>query len=242
MRRLQLGIIYLTLLFAIGFNASSGSAQIPSFGGGGGPGVLGGLLGGGTATAQASPSQLSNDLGGLSQKFAASFQAMLTAEAITANALGLKEQSETLEKTAAYYAKGNVDYDQVGTDISTTSATQEQINAKMASATTLDAAAKAKLGTAGPYYATGTVNAAGLPSEYAAWTNRAQASVTGIRSNPISAASNLGLITQVPKVVQLTSQLPSLIQKWSGLTHTFLTFSRKQNVNTGDLASKVGTL
>lgn len=220
---------------------SSASAQLPSFGGGGG-GPLGGLTGGSSSSQTASPQQLSSDLGGLSQKFAAAFSAMLKAESITADALGLKVQSEALEKTAAYYGSGSVDYGQVGTDVQTSQDAQAAIDNKMASAATVDAAAKAKLASAAPYYVTGTVNGALLPPEYAAWTNRAQASVNSMKANPVSAASNAGLIAQVPKVAQLTSQLPSLLQKWAGVTHTYLTFSQKHNVNTGDLASKIGSL
>jgi hypothetical protein len=222
--------------------APSAPAQLPSFGSGGG-GLLGGLTGGSSTSPQASsPQQLSSDLGGLSQKFAAAFSAMLKAESITADAVGLKVQSEELEKTAGYYGSGSVDYGQVDTDIQTSQDAQTAIENKLASAATVDAASKAKLASAAPYYTTGTINGALLPTEYVAWTNRAQASVSSMKANPVSAVSNAGLIAQVPKVAQLTSQLPSLMQKWAGVTHTYLTFSQKHNVNTGDLASKIGSL
>ena len=167
---------------------------------------------------------------------------MLMAESFTAKAMGLKADSEQLEKIADYYGKGNVDYTQVPRDVDVSDRAQSAIDANMAEAKTVDAAAKAQLATAVPYYATGTVNAVALPGEYAAWTNRAQAGVANLKSNPVAAASNAGLINQVPKVAQLTTQLPGLVQKWTTVTKNFLTFSKKHDVNTGDLAAKVGTL
>jgi hypothetical protein len=205
--------------------------------------AAGGLLGSSPASTQVSPADLSAGLGGLSGSFSASFQNMLMAEALSAKAFGLKSDAEQLEKTAAYYAKGNIeDYGQVERDVVISDQTQVKINDKMAHAKTIDAASKAQLSAAAPYYAAGTAHAATLPGQYAAWTARAQANIGSIKSNPVTLVSSAGLITQVPKVVQLSTQLPDLVQKWFSVTKGFVAFTQKEKVDTGDLASKVGNL
>jgi hypothetical protein len=201
-------------------------------------GSLGGPAAGGAQTA--SPADLSASLGGLSITFASSFQNMLLAESLSAKAFGLKAEAEQLEKTAAYYGKGNIeDYDQVGRDVTVSADTQAKIDQKMAAATTTDAAAKKQLSAAAPYYALGTAHAAALPGQYAAWVARAQASM---KSNPVALASNSGLVAQVPKVAQLSTRLPDLTTKWISVTKGFVTFTHKQKIDTGDLSSKVGEL
>ncbi|MEI9987028.1 MAG: hypothetical protein WDN69_30030 [Aliidongia sp.] len=203
--------------------------------------AVGSLAGPGAGGAPAaSPADLSTSLGGLSTTFAASFQNMLLAESLSAKAFGLKAESEQLEKTAAYYGKGNIeDYDQVGRDVTVAADTQAKIDQKMAAATTTDAAAKKQLSAAAPYYAVGTAHAATLPGQYAAWVARAQATM---KSNPVALASNSGLVTQVPKVAQLSTRLPDLTAKWISVTKGFVTFTHKQKIDTGDLSSKVGEL
>jgi len=199
--------------------------------------ITSGLPGGAPA---ASPADLSTGLSGLSTSFAASFQNMLVAESHSAKAFGLKAEAEQLEKTAGYYSKGNVeDYDQVERDVTISADTQAKIDQKMASAKTTDAAAKAQLSAAAPYYALGTAHAAMLPGQYAAWVNRAQAS---LKNNPVSLASNSGLVAQVPKVAQLSARLPDLTAKWISVTKGFVTFTQKQKIDTGDLSAKVGEL
>jgi hypothetical protein len=204
-------------------------------------GSVGGLLGGaGSGAGTTSPAELSSGLAGLSTSFALSFQNMLKAEALSARAFGLKADADDLEHKADYYAKGSVeDYDQVERDVKVSSDAQAKIDEKMAQSKALDASAKAQLSQAAPYYAVGTVHAVALPGQYAAWVSRAQASVGSIRSNPVSMASNAGLVTQVPKVAQLTAQLPDLTQKWLSVTRGFLSFTHKQKIDTGDLSSKV---
>jgi hypothetical protein len=203
-------------------------------------GVLGGLgvpaVGG---AAPVSAADLSSGLGGLSATFAGSLQNMLTAEALSAKAFGLKADAEQLEKLAAYYGKGNVeDYDQVKRDISVSADTQAKIDEKMAHAQTLDADSKKQLSAAAPYYALGTAHAAQLPGQYAAWVGRAQTAM----KNPAALVTNPGLVAQVPKVVQLSAGLPDLTGKWITVTKGFVTFTQKQKIDTGDLSAKVGSL
>jgi hypothetical protein len=209
------------------------TAGIPGLGQGGGAG----------SGTQASPAELSADLAALSKTFAASFQAMLQAESRVAEAFGLKEQKEKLEQEAAYYAKGNIeDYQKVEASIIVADKAQAAIDSKLAAVKTLDANAKAKLLSAVPYYATGTVTAATLPPQYAAWVQKAQNAVTSVKANPVLLASSAGFISDVPKVAQVSSQLPNLVQKWIGVTKGFVTFAQKQHIDTGDLAVKIGTL
>jgi hypothetical protein len=204
----------------------------------GAAGALGAPSAGGAQAA--SPADLASGLGGLSATFANSFQNMLMAEALSAKAFGLKAESEQLEKTAAYYAKGNVeDYDQVQRDVTISADTQAKIDEKMAGAKSVDAAAKKQLSAAAPYYALGTAHAVALPGQYAAWVNRAQAT---IKSNPVALVSNSGLANQLPKVAQLSAKLPDLTGKWISVTKGFVTFTQKQKIETGDLSSKVGAL
>jgi hypothetical protein len=198
---------------------------------------LGAPAAGGAAPASAA--DLSSSLGGLSATFASSFQNMLTAEALSAKAFGLKAESEQLEKTAAYYGKGNVeDVDQLQRDIAISADTQAKIDDKMANAKTVDSEAKKQLSAAAPYYALGTAHAVALPGQYAAWVGRAQATM----KNPVALASNSGLVAQVPKIVQLSARLPDLTGKWISVTKGFVTFTQKQKIDTGDLSAKVGSL
>lgn len=203
------------------------------------------LLGGNAAGTQpaASPADLSSGLAGISRSFASSFQNMLIAESLSAKAFGLKADAEKLEQTANYYSKGNVDdYSQVERDVQVSSDAQAKIDAKMAESKTIDASSKAQLSQAAPYYALGTAHAAALPGQYAGWVSRAQGSVNSMKANPASMASNAGLVGQVPKVAQLSAQLPDLTVKWVNVTKGFLTFTQKQKIDTGDLSSKVGNL
>jgi hypothetical protein len=186
---------------------------------------------------------LSADLTGISKTFANSFHAMLQAESISAEAVGLKDNADALEKEADFYSKGNVDdYSQVDRSIEVSTQAQQEISKKMAENTALDADAKAKLATAVPFYAAGTLNAATLPGKYAAWVKKAQASVSAIKGNPAALATSGGFVADVPKVADVSTQLPGLVSKWGSLTKTFVTFSQKQHVDTGDLSSKIGKI
>ncbi|MGB9153881.1 MAG: hypothetical protein WCD70_12450 [Alphaproteobacteria bacterium] len=201
---------------------------------------------GGTAPSgsgqQDQSANLSADLTGISKTFANSFHAMCMAESVSAEALGLKDQADAAEKLADDYSKGNINsWDQVARDMQTSDDTEKAISEKMAQNTALDADAKAKLAKAVPFYVAGTLNAATLPGKYAAWVKKAQAGVGAIKSNPMSLASN-GWVTDVPNIANVTTQLPDLVSQWGSVTKKFVAFAHTQNVDTGDLSSKIGKL
>lgn len=217
--------------------ATPAAAQFGKLGG-----ALGSALGGGSDAAT-SPDQAKKELGALGVEFAAAFGAMLQAESFTAKALGLKEEADKLDATAAYYSKGNVDdYGQLSRDIDVSEDARAKIDEKMRDAREVDAQAKEHLTAAVPHYASGMLHSAALPGKYTEWVNRAQATVNGASRNPLAAVSMVGLVQQVPQVLTVSTKLPTLIQKWGMLTKTFVTFSEKQKVNTGDLSAKIGTL
>lgn len=224
----------LTLIVLSGLAAVLSAPALGQFGG------LGALIPGSQpAPDVVSPEDLETNLTALDVRFALSMQEMLTAQSFTLAALGDKARADQLSSEAKSL-EGVNDLDTVSRSVSVSEDASKEIDAKMNSSQTLDAQAKATLAMAVPHYGVGMFQAAHLPHDYQEWIGRAKETVNGMKNNPLNAIGRGGrLAGQVPDVVQVTASLPDLISTWSGTTNNFLKYARGNQVDTGDLASKI---
>ena len=186
-------------------------------------------------TNSAETANLGQDLTGLNGRFASSMREMLMAQALTLLALGDQAKGDQLT-TEAKSLQGVNDINVVARSITVSESASTEINQKMKASTKLSRASKGDLASAVPYYLAGSVQAAGLPNAYQSWIARARSSATGGGAIGMLSGGGLG---NLGSVVTVTSKLPSLISTWGTTTHNFVRFAQGNQVNTGDLASKI---
>lgn len=224
----------LTLVLFAAVASVLGAPAVGQFGG------LGGLIPGSQPSPDVvSPDDLETNLTALDVRFALSMREMLTAQSFTLAALGDKARADQLSSEAKSL-EGVNDIDTVSRSVSVSEDASREIDAKMSSSQTMDAQSKATLAMAVPHYGIGMVQAAHLPHDYQDWITHAKETVNGMRNNPLNAIGRgARLAGQVPDVVQVTTSLPDLISTWSGTTGNFIKYAHGNQVDTGDLASKI---
>lgn len=207
----------------------------PSFAGFGN--LASGLTGNKTASGP-SAKDLTKSLKKLNNDFDHAWKEMITAEAETMAALD--DQADADKLTAAANAlEGKTDTDSLQKKIEISQDATKTVDAKLASSAKLNDAAKKKLTEAVIHYGFGIVAMVRLPASYQEWVKNAQSSVTG-NKDPMSAiGGGLSLAQEIPAVVKISASLPDLLSAWGSTTHKFITFAKGNDVDTGDLASKI---
>ena len=146
---------------------------------------VGGMLNNNNSPSVGPPTEeLERNLSSLDVRFAGAMREMLTAQSITADALGDKASADKLATEAAAL-EGKTDINTVERSISISEEAAKTNQEKMAAAGALNQQAKAELATAAGHYARGMVQAAGLPREYQNWLNGAKAKANSIKANPL---------------------------------------------------------
>lgn len=200
------------------------------------------LLGGGTKSesqvATVSADELNQQLTALNARFTKSLVAMLSAQALTYRALGNKEDADDLQKEADALAGENTLNDVMRAMERSENASAELVEIERKKEIQ-DAEAKKHIVNAVPFYAVGMANTAKLPGEYQTWAKNAEATVSGMKSNPLSAMSAGGLAGDLADVLEVTSKLPGLISIWSTTTSNFIDLAKTNKVDTKGLANKI---
>jgi hypothetical protein len=203
-------------------------------------GALGGMMGGSNSSAPTTMSSddLGNNLSSLNLRFAKAMQEMLRAQGYTIAALGDKAEADRLSSQADSL-EGKDDINTVSRSISMSEDCSKEIDSKAGSSGALDAQSKALLASAVPHYALGMVQAAQLPVEYQRWVGNAQATVNGMRSNPMNIIGGGRLAGKLKDVIEVTAHLPDLISTWSSTTSNFAKFAQGNKVDTSGLSGKI---
>lgn len=163
---------------------------------------------------------------------------MITAEADTM--IALNDQADADKLTAAADSlEGKTDTDSLQKKIEISQNATKTIDAKLSSSSKLNDKAKAELIKAVPHYLVGMVAMATLPADYQKWVKDAQSNVSGNKDAMSAIGGGLSLAKQVPEVVKLSSSLPGLLSAWGSTTHKFISYAKGNDVDTGDLASKI---
>jgi len=206
-----------------------------------GLGDVTGAVGGGTSGGAAvDVGALVTQGKGLMGKFNSAFSNMTAAEGHTAQALGLKTDSEKLLALSQAYAAGNVsDSDQIARDVATTEGASKAIQDKLAEGGKVDAASKKSLLTAVPFYGKGIVEGAGLPTEFSNYAKSAQSGISSLKTNPLDAAK---LTDGVSTPISVATKLPDLVSTFGQTSKNFVAFSQSNNVDVKGVADKLGGL
>jgi len=194
-----------------------------------------GVGGGSDVASVMSFDDLDGQLGSLNSTFISALRSMLTAQAITMSALGLKDQAAALTSEAKSL-EGKNDLNMVKRSITLSQDASKELDTKLAQSQVADANAKVELAKAVPHYGDGMVNTVQLPGEYANWATNAMESANALKSNPKKAGE---YVTKVNEVKEVTKGLPTLFGAWETTTGNFIKFCKQNEIDTGDLASKI---
>ena len=177
---------------------------------------------------------------GLMGKFNSAFSNMTAAEGHTAQALGLKDESEKLLALSEAYKAGNVvDNDQIARDVSISEDASKAIQDKLAAGGKVDAASKKSLLTAVPFYGKGIVETAGLPTEFSNYAKSALNGISSLKTNPLDAAK---LAYGVSTPISVATKLPDLVTTFGQTSKNFVSFSQSNSVAVKGVADKLGGL
>lgn len=201
------------------------------------------ILGGGTKTetqvATVSAEDLTKQLSALNLRLLKSSTEMTTAYEHTLRALGHKDEADKVAAEVRSW-QGKNDLNTVERATSYSAEVFAIKSEDLQKQEVLDAEAKQSIVKAVPHYARGIANAAKLPGEYQAWAKNAEATVSSMKSNPLSAmSSGGGLASDLADVLEVTSNLPGLISTWSETTGNFIDLAKSNKVDTKGLASKI---
>lgn len=200
--------------------------------------VLGGTSGLADPSKVMSFDELDSQLSSLSTTFISALRSMLTAQAITMSAIGMKDKSAALTSEAKSL-EGKNDLNTVKRSITVSQEASKEIDDKLTQSTVVDTNAKMELTKAIPHYTQGIQSSVLLPSEYSNWGTNATSSVNALKNNPVMALQAGRYIGKVNEVLGVTGELPSLISSWKTTTSNFINFSKQNKIDTGDLASKI---
>jgi hypothetical protein len=173
-------------------------------------------------------------------RFKQSMSNMLTAQSLTLEAGGLKEDAQKASAAAANYGQGSViTKDQLARDTKVSDNASKAINDLMKKNGTLSAAGQEKLLTAVPHYAKGMYEGTKLPKSFQSWTDSAKGGLSSLKTDPMNASKLSGGIDDV---VTVATNLPALLGTWTTTSKAFLSYAKSNKVDTKDLSSKMGDL
>lgn len=173
-------------------------------------------------------------------RFNQSMSNMLTAQALTLEAGGLKKEAELALATAANYKDGAVQSkDQLERDTKITADGSKAIDGLMKKNAVISADGQKKLLTAVPHYAKGMYEGTQLPKSFQSWTESAKNGLSGLTTDPMNASKLTGGIGDVATVA---TNLPALVSTWTTTSKAFITYAKSNKVDVKDLSSKMGDL
>lgn len=173
-------------------------------------------------------------------RFNQSMSNMLTAQALTLEAGGLKKDAELASATAANYKVGSVhSEDQLARDTKFSADAAKAIEGLMKKNTVLSADGQKKLLSAVPHYAKGVYEGTKLPKGFQAWTDSAKNGLNGLTADPLNASK---LTSGLGDVATVATNLPALVSTWTTTSKAFMTYAQSNKVDTKDLSSKMGDL
>ncbi len=197
-----------------------------------------------SATAQggeaAGAENLAQQQDALMQRFNASMNNMLTAQAKTLEATGQTDIASRTLAAAANYAEGaKLDGASLAADTELTSNNQALIQSLLSQSGTLSSANRSTLAAAVPYYQNGLQEGSALSGAFQSWLSNAKGSAGSLLSNPLAAGELTNSITQASTVA---SKLPNLINAWSGTSQSFLNLANANQVDAGQIQSILAAL
>ena len=184
-----------------------------------------------------SPEDLQAGYSDLQTNFIDVFVNLLTAQSITAAALGSQEDADRYAAQATELGSGECTANCMDTTIAVSEEAMEKSNSLLSNADQLDEESSNILRSAVPYYLAGTASGVRLPGSFASWADQASSAVNAISSNPISAANNASLISDIPTVAQIAVAMPDVISTWLDATGNFANFANRNGIETADLES-----
>ena len=176
----------------------------------------------------------------LMQRFNASMNNMLMAQAKTLEATGQTDIASRTLAAAANYAQGaNTDTASIAADTELTSSNQALIQSLLAQGGTLSGANRSTLAEAIPFYQNGLKEGSLLSGAFQSWLASAKGSAGSLLSNPMAAGE---LTRSIGEASSVARNLPSLINAWSGPSQSFLSLANANQVDAGQLQSILAAL
>jgi hypothetical protein len=173
-------------------------------------------------------------------RFKQSMNNMLTAQALTLQAGGLKEEAQKASAAATNYGQGSViSKDQLARDSKVSENASKAINDLMKKNGSLSAGGQEKLVSAVPHYAKGMYEGTQLPKSFQSWADSAKGGLSSLKTDPMNASKLTGSIDDVTTV---TTNLPALLSTWTTTSKAFLNYAKSNKVDTRDLSNKMGDL
>ncbi len=202
---------------------------------------LKGLLGnkGGDVANLLSSKDLKAGYNEITYNFVDASKNMLTAHAITLEALGHKEKAAEYALIAEGLSAGDCKSSCVKKTLIVSKEANAEALRAMETSEEIDEESKKLLSTAVEPYLRGTILAARLPAQYSNWINNAKNGLSSVKSNPIKARKYIKIARQIPEVAKVSAALPSLIKNWSSTTKNFSKLAKKSGVDTKSLDEKV---
>ena len=197
--------------------------------------ALSNALGGDPTPGAVSADDLVSGYSQLQVNFIEVFRNLLTAQAITAKALGSQEDAERYAAQATELGSGECGANCMDATITVSQDAMAKSNELLSNADQLDEDSSNQLGGAVPYYLAGTVASVQLPGSFLSWADQAAGAVGDISSNPLAALSHMRLIADIPTVVRIAAAMPDVISTWLSTTGNFVDFANSNGIETGDL-------
>jgi hypothetical protein len=173
-------------------------------------------------------------------RFKQSMNNMLTAQSLTLDACGKKEDAQKALAAAANYGEGSVvTKDQLARDTQIAENSTKMINAETQKSVVLSAEGQKKLLSAVPHYGAGMYEGTKLPKSFQSWTDSAKSGLSGLKTDPMNASKLTGSLDDVTTVA---TNLPALLGTWTTTSKAFLNYAKTNKVDTKDLSSKMGNL
>jgi len=173
----------------------------------------------GAAAAGDGPSAMSLDdldsqIDSLNTTFVSAVRSILTAQAITASALGMKDQATKLTSEAKSLEGGN-DLKVATGSITLSQDASKELDTKFAQSQVADANAQVELAKAVPQHVAGLESLGALGAGYQNWMRDAMTSLNALKDNPTMAPQAGRYQNKVAEVLAVIAQIPSLYQGWS---------------------------
>lgn len=194
----------------------------------------------GQGSDNASADTLAQQQDALMQRFNASMNNMLTAQAKTLEATGQSDLASRTLAAAANYAQGaTADGATIAADTELTSSNQALIQSLLSQTGTLNGENRNTLAEAIPYYQNGLKEGSMLSGAFQSWLDSAKGSAGSLLSNPMAAGELTSSISEASTVAR---NLPSLINAWSGTSQSFLSLANANQLDAGQIQSILAAL
>ena len=171
----------------------------------------------------------------ITSNFVYTSQNMLRAHSITLEALGKKEEAAKYSQYADSMTLGDCKSTCVKNTIIVSQEANSEAQSALETSETLSEESKSILASAVDPYLQGTLSAVKLPKQYSSWVNNAKDTMQGAKSNPLAIRKLISIGQQIPQAVEVTTELPGLINQWQKTTRNFNRVATQAGIDTKEI-------